>query len=215
MPHDKLYKRLGISQTADKNSIKKAYRKMSKKTHPDTPEGNAKKFALVKAAFDILSDDERRAKYDATGDDSEKSPDNKHSDLINVIAYAFNQVISKCEQNGESPLEIDILYHIRTKIFESVTEANKNLRVVKGMLETDKKMLGRFSSDKENILEGIVKFRVVNLQISISNLEKNIENAEQALELIKPIKYRNDEKPHLSPGDLMMQRMSASGSFYA
>lgn len=64
------YEVLGISRNADQNTIKKAYRKLVKKYHPDTNRGNAdaeEKFKEVTAAYTILSDEEKRKLYDKYG----------------------------------------------------------------------------------------------------------------------------------------------------
>lgn len=64
------YEVLGISKTADESEIKKAYRKLAKKYHPDTNAGNAQaeeKFKEVTEAYEILSDPEKRKLYDQFG----------------------------------------------------------------------------------------------------------------------------------------------------
>ena len=62
-----LYEVLGISKTADEKTIKKAYRKLAKKYHPDSNEGNAsaaEHFKEVNEAYDVLSDEKKRKLYD-------------------------------------------------------------------------------------------------------------------------------------------------------
>lgn len=64
------YEILGISKNADDASIKKAYRKLAKKYHPDTNSGNAQaeeKFKEVTEAYNVLSDKEKRKLYDQFG----------------------------------------------------------------------------------------------------------------------------------------------------
>jgi DnaJ-class molecular chaperone len=58
------YKILGVSKTASEAEIKSAYRKLAKKHHPDLNSGNAEKFKEINGAYDILSDETKRAKYD-------------------------------------------------------------------------------------------------------------------------------------------------------
>lgn len=73
---NELYKRLGIESSASETDIKKAYRKMSIKYHPDKnpddKEGATKKFQEISEAYTILSDQEKRQKYDQFGMDAVK-----------------------------------------------------------------------------------------------------------------------------------------------
>ena len=64
------YDVLGISRSADKNTIKRAYRKLAKKYHPDTNAGNAQaeeKFKEATEAYNVLSDPEKKKLYDQFG----------------------------------------------------------------------------------------------------------------------------------------------------
>ena len=62
------YKVLGVKSDASADDIKRAYRKLAKKYHPDSTGGDKKaetKFKEVSTAYDVLSDPEKRAEYDA------------------------------------------------------------------------------------------------------------------------------------------------------
>lgn len=64
------YEILGVGKTADENAIKKAYRKLAKKYHPDTSAGspeNEQKFKEITEAYSILGDPKKREMYDQFG----------------------------------------------------------------------------------------------------------------------------------------------------
>ena len=65
-----LYEVLGVSKTASDNDLKKAYRVLAKKYHPDANPGDKEaeaKFKEASEAYAILSDAENRKKYDQYG----------------------------------------------------------------------------------------------------------------------------------------------------
>lgn len=64
------YDVLGIDRAADKNTIKKAYRKLAKRYHPDTNKDNPQaeeKFKEATEAYNVLSDPEKKKMYDQFG----------------------------------------------------------------------------------------------------------------------------------------------------
>lgn len=61
------YKILGVPENAGKDQIKKAYRKLARKYHPDVNAGNSEseeRFKEISQAYEVLSDDKKRAEYD-------------------------------------------------------------------------------------------------------------------------------------------------------
>lgn len=58
------YEILGVPENADEETIKKAFRELAKKYHPDKPGGDAEKFKKIVEAYRVLSDKKLRADYD-------------------------------------------------------------------------------------------------------------------------------------------------------
>ncbi|HET7281091.1 MAG TPA: J domain-containing protein [Sphingomicrobium sp.] len=72
-----LYQRLGLKRGASEAEIKKAYRSLAKQLHPDRNTDNpdaARRFSEVTAAYDLLSDKDKRARYDRGEIDEEGNP---------------------------------------------------------------------------------------------------------------------------------------------
>lgn len=71
------YSTLGVSRTASEDDIKKAYRKLAKELHPDRNKDNpkaAEKFSAVTAAYDLLNDKDKRARFDRGEIDADGNP---------------------------------------------------------------------------------------------------------------------------------------------
>jgi DnaJ-class molecular chaperone len=72
MDYKDYYKTLGVNKNASVDDIKKAFRKLARKYHPDVNPGDKKaeeKFKEINEAYEVLSDPDKRRKYDALGPD--------------------------------------------------------------------------------------------------------------------------------------------------
>jgi molecular chaperone DnaJ len=73
MPEKDYYQILGVDRNSSDSDIKKAYRKLAVKYHPDKNPGDSnaeEKFKEISAAFEILKDPEKRSRYDQFGHDA-------------------------------------------------------------------------------------------------------------------------------------------------
>lgn len=80
------YDTLGVPKDASKEEITSAYRKKAQKSHPDRKGGDVEKFQMVQRAYEVLSDNSRRARYDKTGADDQQIDDPKSLAANHVVA---------------------------------------------------------------------------------------------------------------------------------
>ncbi|CAG8443274.1 7216_t:CDS:10 [Diversispora eburnea] len=75
-PEKDYYELLGVTKNASQSDIKKAYYALAKKYHPDTNKDTSakEKFVQVQEAYEVLSDEEKRAQYDQWGSSFEEQP---------------------------------------------------------------------------------------------------------------------------------------------
>lgn len=106
---ESLYDILGVGKTAASDDIRKAYRKLARKHHPDVNPGDAAAetaFKKISSAYEVLSDDKKRAAYDEFGDDALKGG----FDPAKAREYARWQNTRRERQTryaGDGPVDFD------------------------------------------------------------------------------------------------------------
>lgn len=117
---DEYYNILGVEKDADENAIKKAYRKLALKNHPDKG-GDPDKFKEISMAYDVLSDPQKRKLYDQYGKDGvdqEGGPGHSPDDIFSMF-FGGGQRQPSGPRRGEDlvhPLKVSLedLYNGKT-----------------------------------------------------------------------------------------------------
>ncbi len=141
------YEVLEISRDADANEIKKAYRKLALKYHPDRNQGDKEaeeKFKLVNEAYQALSDPKKRAIYDRYGKsgldsqgfrgysnmDSEDIMDDLSSIFESVFGHGFGGFggFGRGSQRENAKYPLDIEASITLDFYEAVFGVKKEIR---------------------------------------------------------------------------------------
>ena len=117
-----LYDTLDIPKDATENEIKRAYKYAAQKNHPDKG-GDVKKFIAVNEAYKILSSEDKRKRYDATGDikQTEMSNDEKAS---KELANMFLAVLDKYRDVST----VDIVSELKQIAWQILNQNTVNLQ---------------------------------------------------------------------------------------
>jgi molecular chaperone DnaJ len=145
MPQD-LYDILGVSRTASPEEIKKAYRRLARQYHPDVNReaGAEEKFKEIAGAYEILSDADKRARYDrfghagvngqgAGGFGAEGFGFTDLNDIFEAFGFGFGGAAGGGRRSSRSRARAgrDIRYDMNLTFEESVFGADKEIEVTR------------------------------------------------------------------------------------
>lgn len=189
------YKTLGVKRNATRPTIKKAFRKRAMETHPDRG-GDRREFELVIQAHEVLDDDARRARYDATGEVDLSGPDNRYAHITGIVTNAFTAVLQQCVQSGKNPATEDLVKHMRTALQNTAGDLKTNRKGLAKIKATLEKTFGRFlTEDPDNLLECIAKAQAANLDQDVKKIDTQLDQLSQADEFLKRYRFKVDATP--------------------
>lgn len=188
------YSTLGVDPTASKETIRKAYRRKAKSTHPDAG-GSAEAFQALELAHRILSDDEARAHYDATGESAPPDIDGIANSIIREIVL---KVIAKAE---EKTIYLDINLILETNIREGITKAEAELAAVHKKIARLEKLAARVKAKTRNIdvLTAIFNEQIMAAKGELSPRGTHIEALKRAQELCTTFTFEPEKQDEPEP----------------
>lgn len=187
-----LYEVLGVARDATLADIRKAYRKHVKTTHPDTG-GDPEAFRLLALAADVLSDPERRKRYDETGE-FDNAVDNTDAQAIGVIDSLLNRIVQ-----DESASSRDIIAWMRSRIEDDVAEANRYIADMSGHEKRLIALAKRITKRPKNDIVGrALQGKIEVVATAIKGARRNIVALKRADDMLKD--YAFDPEPMKSHG---------------
>lgn len=142
-----LYKILGVSTDASQDEIKKAYKKLAMKYHPDRNKGDAnaeEKFKSISTAYDTLSDPTKRSNYDNRGQGFQG--------FGNSGGFGFNDMFGDIfrRQHQQPEVQIDLTYQLTIPLEDSFNGAQRTIKYNKSIRCEPCK--GKGSTDSSSIV---------------------------------------------------------------
>ena len=130
------YDVLGVSRDADESEIKKSYRKLAMKYHPDRNAGDTKaeeRFKEAKEAYEILSDPSKRAAYDQYGHagvEASAAGAGAHG-FSDVFSDIFSDIFGMRGGGGRSNIQrgADLRYNLEITLEQAARGAETKIRI--------------------------------------------------------------------------------------
>lgn len=185
-----LYNILGIERGASAPDIQKAYRQKAKISHPDSG-GSVEAFSELGLAYAILSDPERRVRYDRTGEADPPRPDNRDGSAVEVIAQKLGLVLH-AEQDVTS---MDVTVVLEQAIRADIEERMTAIAVLTRGIERAAKLrqrVKRKGNGQANAIAGVLDWHEVSIRTQIKAHEHALGSLERALEVLKDYSFADD-----------------------
>ena len=190
-----LYDVLGVNKDATKEEIKKAHRSGVKKNHPDKG-GDAEMFQQIQLAYDVLGDEQRRDKYDTTGE-----TDKPRDVFAEMFASFIDSLVSQLETSKTD--NIDLIELGNAMLEQELVALTRNQKMVNRSLALLEKALGRMDSKKGNtLMQDITRSKIKTCILQLTKLEEGIVFYKRAMEELQDFIYNfeQEERPLSTQG---------------
>tara|TARA_R110000744_G_scaffold371682_1_gene482845 strand:+ start:4723 stop:5319 length:597 start_codon:yes stop_codon:yes gene_type:complete len=181
----KYYEILGLTNEATDGDIKKAYRKLAKENHPDTG-GDEETFKKIAEAYGVLSDGEKRSRYDR-GEPVEA--ESKEGRARRNISKIFDTIINS---DFFDPASTDISKRINGEINEATLKMNDDREDMEIHIRKLEDIKSRING--ADYLIEFVDNSISMLKAKIARVKQEIEVAEIMSLTIEGFKYEQDEE---------------------
>ena len=184
-----LYEVLGVSRDADLATIRRAYRKKVRATHPDGG-GSVEAFNELKTAYDVLSDPIRRARYDESGEVGAPAPDPHQKKVVEILSVGLDLALLKLSRTPHVRKDSDIIrltaVALAEKRQEWVTQKGHFIKA----LDDARRLKDRFRVAKgENLMEVVIANRITAIDKQIDFLAGNVDLIDEALEILHNTRF--------------------------
>lgn len=200
-----LYEELGVAKDASTEDIKRAYRKRSRETHPDHG-GDAEEFKALAVAYRVLSDQERRARYDK-GESPESitaAPRTEEQQAQEILAKMLAEMVAKDVDLKHRDL-VDLM---RKNLQEGIRTFEKQAKAHRDKSAKCRDALKRISGGEEGTcpIRGSLNAQIAGLDHAAAQGEEQARIGQKAVEFLKAYSYQA-EKAQVSMGGINFGRI--------
>lgn len=187
-----LYEVLGVDRTATPAQIKAAYRKLSKKHHPDAG-GDRAEWDRISHAYEVLSDEPRRAKYDATGDDT-RTPDPEAQERAQVASIVRQIISGVLQSSRDDPGRVDFRQRIIADLDVKRAQMTQDKSQLELKIKRVERFQGRFVKDEggDDIIGDVVRQGLRDLEAQVVNVDNALKLHEKVVQVFLQYRYEID-----------------------
>lgn len=167
------YTVLGVKKDASYQEIKKAYRTLSKKVHPDVDQDNENStddFLELNKAWEILNDDIKRKLYDERGRVEDSS--NKQSIYNEIHTHFINNIILHKDYNHNSDIIKIIIENIDKVILEAENKKPQLLKTIENLKLYKGKVKPKDKNEEDNPFDDLIDGRIIMVEGEMDWWEK-------------------------------------------
>lgn len=156
------YETLGVERNATAEEIKRVYRIKAALLHPDRENGNTEAFAALGTAYAILSDEAKRAEYDATGTNA---PDKKVM-MTSTLQRLLFQLLPTYESAGQ---EMQLVHGMRKYLDDEEQRARRRVAELARLITKRRTLAGKITKrDGDNLLSAFILKDVERMQLEMA-----------------------------------------------
>lgn len=189
------YEILEVPTSAKADEIKKAYRKKSKKAHPDMKGGSQEAFIQVENAYAVLANPIRRERFDKTGSTKDEMPFEKK------VASEIQRLAAEAVQNGNFT-ERDLIAFMKQTLGEVMRKKNMERAELAKEIKRFEDLLSRIQriDGGENVIAIAFENQIQQSKYGQASVDEFLKLCEAMKAELENFKWRIDEKPKQPAG---------------
>ena len=195
-----LYLILGLGRAATFQEIQRAYRRKAKTAHPDAG-GSDEAFSELSTAYTVLSDPDRRKRYDDTGEINIPRADTLDASAFEVIAQKLGLILH-AEQDLTA---LDLGALIEGAIREDMDQRRANIvghtRAIERTVRL-RKRIKRKANGRDNLLARVLDWHEASSREQIKKGEASVSSMERALEILKDYSFAEELQPGVTGAEV-------------
>lgn len=189
-----LYETLGVPRDATRDAVRRAFRSRARRAHPDAG-GSTEAFGALCRARDVLGDDERRERYDRTGEAGDGPiADNVEANALDWATKKVDEAIATLVGRGLDPAQHDILESARRSV---QNDLDRNAQMQRQLREGAGRYLAlarrfRKKGSGDNRMRRLMEGKAADLERGAERNEDLARPLRRALEILAEYEFEVD-----------------------